>query len=115
MLSGNADLASEHAFGKRAPGFILQQLRNTANSFTKQVTPVLAERIIGRRVSTQRKTALARCCCEPAERKNQPSFVMSASRFAPVSTNCLVSSPIVSSKQISGASWTSPLVSQKTV
>ena len=38
------------------------------NSLTIQVTPVFAARTIGRRVSTQRKTALARCCRDPAER-----------------------------------------------
>ena len=44
------------------------------------------------------------------ECRNQPSFVTFTSRFAPWSTNRLVNSPIVSSKQISGATRTSSFV-----
>src|SRR5206468_8474333 len=73
------------------------------NSFTKQVTPVFAARTIGRRVSTQRKIAFVKCCCDPTEYKNHPSFVRFTNKFAPRITNCRVKSPIVSSKQISGA------------
>src|SRR5207248_108445 len=77
-------------------------------------------RTIGRRVSTHRKIAFAKCWCDPAECKNQPSFVMSTSKFAPRlvsegSTNFLTSSPMVSSKQINGATWTSLFVRLNTV
>ena len=76
---------------------------------------MFAARTNERRFSMQRKIAFSKCWMEPAECKNQPSFVTFTSGPAPRRTNCRVNSPSVSSKQINGATRISLVVRRKTV
>ena len=66
------------------------------------LTPLLAQRSIGRRSSMLRKRALAKCCAAAADSLNQPSLVTFTITCGPGRRNSRVMRASVSSKQIVG-------------